>query len=236
MIRILFIGISISAFAFVKPGIFGNKSSVTIISYGETDTLAVYAFKNNPQTRLILRTDSTFEFIGMQKDPYLFVNDHIDERFFITTGRWQKHSNKLFLTSYTDSIVYNLSEIKVDTSRQKEVSVIRFYNIYNDSVGAGWYTLADGTTVIAGTRNRRLYRLEIDFPKDKCVITEFYGYGKWEYCPNFKGNYDITVKLRPAYKPGYFEKTKFLMKEDTLIQSKKKLKNVFIKVTPGRSG
>ncbi|MEO8116831.1 MAG: hypothetical protein ABI653_04225 [Bacteroidota bacterium] len=177
-----------------------------------------YVLVNEPKTRLILNSDTTFKFLKINKDPYLYTHDHIDQRFYFTTGNFYLNGRKLQLTSISDSIIYNATNVKLTKSKE-DYSEFEFYDIYNDSVGAGYIILPDSSTVIPGFDNKKnFYRFSEDITKIKSLEFVFYGYGHWKYSADDNSNYTINVQFIPVFKPNIFNKTLFKVRGNTIIQ------------------
>ncbi len=152
-----------------------------------------YVLENVPKTRLIINSDTTFKFIKVNQNPYLYTDDHPDQRFYFTTGHFYLDRKNLLLTSNSDSLVYDATKSNIEATKEK-YSEFTFNDIYNDSVGAGYVILPDSSTFISGFDNKKdIYHFGWDMTKANSLEFFFYGYGHWKYSTSDKLNYNITV-------------------------------------------
>ena len=178
-----------------------------------------YVLENAPKTRLLINDDSTFKFIKINQDPYLYTQDHRDQRFYFTTGYFRINGRNLFLTSSQDSLYSNLVKTNFNTTN-KEYSQFQFQDIYNDSVGAGYIVLPDSSTIISGFDNKKdIYHYSEDMTKTKSLEFVFYGYGHWKYIAKDNLNHDINVQLIPVFRPNIFKQTSFRVRGKMLVQN-----------------
>jgi len=197
------------------------------------NVLGTYDLKNVSKTRLILNADTTFKFIKINQDPYLYTANHVDESFYFTTGHFYLDGKSLFLTSDSNSTIVNTIKLNREATILK-YSDFRFHDIYNDSVGAGYVVLPDSSIFIAGFDNKQdIYNYSEDMTKTKSLEFVFYGYGNWKYVADDNSNYIINVQLMPEFRTNIFKQTLFKIKNKSLVQNKNGKNYKFLKTKNG---
>src|SRR5258708_28092569 len=69
--------------------------------------IGAFSCKPIPTIRLNLYKDSTFEFIKINKNPYLHPFEHPDEYFFVSTGYWKLSSSKELILNSEPNVRYS---------------------------------------------------------------------------------------------------------------------------------
>jgi hypothetical protein len=178
-----------------------------------------YQLKGVAKTRLTIYTDSTFTFVKINSNPYLYVSGHPELLNYITQGRWRLHKNSLVLDSDDDSLPNSQSEMRFDTSKNLTYSTFRFYDIYGDSVDAAYVVYPDGSQFIRGFDLKfGFYRFSADMLKTKSVKFVFFGYKDWEFVNADNLNHNVNVVLKPIYRPGIFQHSTFKVKRKELVE------------------
>lgn len=187
---------------------------------GKTHT---YVLKGEPKTKLFLQDDGTFNYISIGRK--YFPND----LFFKTSGRWQKIGDTIYLTSleeYQDTD--STSIVKLPTT-DSSYSLIRFYDIYNDSIGFMFVTYPDGRDYSQGAdMGDRIFDWSENFKIVTYLEFHFVNYDNWKYYSDGK-NYNLNVYLKPKFKLNVFKDEKFVLKGNTLTKALSPSTYIFLK-------
>ncbi|MBL7731348.1 MAG: hypothetical protein JNM88_09230 [Chitinophagaceae bacterium] len=192
-----------------------------------------YVLDKVPKTTLLLNPNRSFIFIKANENPYFYVSDHIEERFFITKGNWYLAGNRVKLTSTNDSLVYDLVTILFDTTQDLQYSKFRFFDIYGDCIGSGPIQYPDSSQLVnsGGGRKFDFYSFGEDMSKVSNLEFIFYGYGPWKYVPKDSLHHDMIIRFVPAFRPNVFDRTPFKIRDNILIKTGKNHKYKFYKTT-----
>jgi len=172
----------------------------------EVNLVGLYKMKNFPKSILIIKSDTTFEFIKNYPNPYLLPFEHPEENYFLTTGSWTLKNNILSLYSTADSLTYSLYDIESsDTSQSKFCSYV-FYDIFNDTVPILFVRTSKGDI-------SRIHNTMKDFSYDKTKKDSlqffFFGYRPLTIVNSQNGETNYKVFLQPEFRPNWFNDTKF---------------------------
>jgi hypothetical protein len=216
-----------------------NALSISILSIivflisckvSEKDIYGTYELDKFPKTIIQINPDKTFEFIKINRNPYLHPFDHPDEYFFISKGTWTILQNReIEISSTKDSAIYPLLEIKRDVARNDKISHFTFYDMYGDSVKILYVLYSDGSTVLIPHGYMRSF--SEDLTKRDTLEFHFYGYRPWIFINGQLLNADFSVTLKPYFRPNYFKNSGFGVKGNLLIDLARKGK--FEKVKNG---
>ncbi len=206
-----------------------NKTKLTLIlliilvsscKVTEKDIIGSYKLDGFPKTILKIKADKTFEFSKNNRNPYLHPFDHPDEYYADTRGLWKiVNSNKMALTSQSDTLIYPLASLKVNPAREKEQSYFTFYDTYGDTVKVLYVQYSDSS--IIATLHRSMDYYTEDITKRDTLEFHFYGYRPYIFISGQKSNQDYSIILKPAFQPNYFRGTEFRIKRKKLIDIKR---------------
>lgn len=198
---------------------------VIISSCGVTEKsiVGIYKLRRFPKTTLQINPDSTFEFSQIMPNPYLHPFDHPNEYYAYTKGRWRLEGKRsVFLTSQSDTLIYPLTSLRIDTPKEKSSSNFRFYDSYGDEVKILYVQYSDNSIIAAF--HSAMKDFDEDLTKRDTLEFHFYGYRPYTFISGKKINNDYSITLKPSFQPGYFVDRKFKVKRKRLILSKGKAK------------
>lgn len=182
-----------------------------------------YVLKGVPKTRLFLNDDGSFDYISIDRKN--FPND----LFFKTSGLWRKKLDTVYLTSISDSLDIDSTSVTKMPGVDSSFSVIRFYDIFNDSIGFMYVTYPDGRDFNQGSDlgDRNFDWIE---NLEKTIYLEFHfvNYDNWKYYSDGK-NYNLNVYLKPKFKSNVFKDEKYVLNGDTLTKVSNPSMYIFIK-------
>ncbi len=179
----------------------------------ESKLVGQYKMNHFSKSTLTIKSDTTFEFIQIYRNPYLHPFQHPEDNYFRTTGHWSFQNNILTLNSTNDSLTYKLYDIVTsDTSEAKYCSYV-FYDIYNDTVPILFVRTNKGDL-------SRLHGSSEDFTYDKTKRESlqffFFGYRPLTIINSQNGETNYKVNLQPEFRPNLFVGTKFKANRDKL--------------------
>lgn len=223
-----------SFIGFVLIAIFVSCSSnvekfdkVKIVVDSSQNNLSLYdTFReiSNEKMRFILRGDSTFEFI------YINRSDDPNSLYFSTNGIIKKSKDTLILNSNDDKIAHKNVILTYDTIKNSPYSKFTFRDIFEDSIGAWSVIYPDGKTRINSfDKGADIFRWQGNMAVNKYLDFNFSGYPIFRYFAPDSNVYNVKIKLLPQYIPDYFNRTIILQKNDSLIWNYKNGKRVFVR-------
>lgn len=194
----------------------------------EKDIYGFYKLDYFPKTTLKINSDHTFEFTRMNPNPYLHPFDHPDQYYAETKGSWTMVDKKtISLTSQTDTLIYDLVDIKSFDARDSKLSYFSFYDKYGDTVRLLYTQLSDSTLV--GRLHGTSPYFSCDLTKRDTFEFHFYGYRPYTFVSGQKINKDYKITLKPSFQPGFFVGKEIRAKRKKLIDIKRKGRFMFRK-------
>ena len=178
--------------------------------------VGVYQLKYYPKTSINLKEDSTFEFVKINRNPYLHPFDHPDEDYFITRGTWKVNERQLILNSdhvpdslFTPEVMS--SEIINDPSDSiRKCSIFTFYDIFDDTVNVLYAKFPNGSALYRLHRSMEFVEWPIEpgpfdqFTHSDTIEFHFYGYAPYTFIRDDKVSRNVKIRLRPKIKGQVF--------------------------------
>lgn len=194
--------------------------ALTSCRLAERDYIGTYSLDRFPKTRIKINQDKTFEFVKINRNPYLHPSAHPDEYFYITRGSWVKTGKRvLTLTSQQDTLVYPLVTVKSSPPRDKDWSYFSFFDTDGDTVRIVYVQHTD-KSISFSLHNTMRYFME-DLTKKDTFEFIFYGYRPYIFISGQKVNQDFQITMRPEFQPKYFKEAEFRIKRRQLIDIKR---------------
>jgi hypothetical protein len=182
-----------------------------------------FSCKPIPTIRLNLYKDSTFEFIKINKNPYLHPFEHPDEYFFVSTGYWKLSSSKeLILNSKPNSRYSYKSPQVIEKPRANVLSShFAFYDLYKKPVDILYVELQDKSTVMV--LHRSMPDFSYDFSKGDTLKFYFYGYPPYTFIKNKRPTADYEIRLLPNLNSNYFSDKKLKAHKNRIVDANNKV-------------
>ena len=192
----------------------------------EKNITGLYTLDHFTKTTLKINSDKTFEFLKINRNPYLHPFDHPDEYYFNTKGNWQRVDKKIIsLTSQSDTLIYPLVIVRSNPARDKEASNFTFFDTYGDTVKLLSVKYSD-SSIVAAMHSSMNYFIE-DLTQRDTFKFHFYGYRPYIFISDQKINQDYSIILKPSFHPNLFLGTEFKLKHKKLIEIKSKARFKF---------
>ena len=186
--------------------------------------VGTYQQKEGTATRLIIRKDKTFEFIGpgiITTDGYVYSPA---DQNVLAAGSWELKNKQLLLNSFTtDSLEFENGPTD-SIARFTSVTSFNFWNRYGDPVSIRSIRLP-GSKAKPHFGNG-LYLFAQDFKATDTLKFCFEGYPDFTYpgsVPYAIGNNTHKIILREPYHRAVFNHTIFDCKKNKLLAAKKNL-------------
>jgi len=195
---------------------------VTSCKITRDDMVGTFVYKKTPTIRLRTFKDSTFEFIKITKNPYLHPFEHPDEYFLITAGYWKYNSSKdLILNSEANfRYTYKSPRVTARPPADSKDSHFVFNDLYRNRVNIVYVELEDKSIVMIFHQSMKDF--SFDLSKSDTLKFYFYGYPPYTFINDKKppSNYEIT--LFPNLNPNYFNKRKFKIHKNKIVDESNK--------------
>jgi hypothetical protein len=192
------------------------------------DVSGSYSLKRFPKINIKLNSDSSFEYSLVHINPYLHPFDHPEVVFISTKGKWKSTGKRLIsLTSLKDSLIYPLAEISKTASSRDSVSNFFFVDEQNDPVKILYVKMSDSSVVSAFHRSLDSYSENLI--KRDTLEFHFFGFKTLKFISGEKRNYNYTIKLRPIFRPSYFNDKLIKVSKNGLSYRTEKYKFRYLK-------
>ena len=206
----------------VCPGCSGSDKDQTKVNVN-SGVINTYVLQGVPKTRLFLNDNGSFDYISIDRKNFP------DDLFFKTSGRWRKKGDTVYLTSIVDNLDMDTASVVKLPAVDSAYSVIRFHDIYNDSIGFMYVTYPDGRDYNQGSdMGDRLFDWSSNLKKVAHLEFHFVNYERWKYYSDGK-NYNLNVYLKPKFKSNVFKDEKYVLNGDTLTKVSNPSMYIFIK-------
>jgi hypothetical protein len=176
----------------------------------------IYQPADHPCSRLVLKNDNTFEYLGKSAS----AEDRDDsgrQHNFLTTGTWQLKNDQLLLNSFSkDSVGYD-AHLSDSITRFTTISSFNFWNQFGDPVSIRSIILPRAKT--KPHYGNCLYLFAQDFKPNDTLVFHLDGYPDFRYpgtIPYAMGNNMHKITLREPYRPAAFINTSFTLKRNSL--------------------
>jgi hypothetical protein len=167
------------------------------------DISGTYSLKRFPKISIKLNSDSSFEYSLVHINPYLHPFDHPEVGFVSTKGKWKSAGKRMIsLNSQKDSLTYTLAEISKTANSPDSVSNFVFVDEQNDPVKILYVAMSDSS--IISLFHGSLESHSENLIKRDTLEFHFFGFKIFKFISGEKKNYNYTIKLRPTFRPGYF--------------------------------
>jgi len=186
--------------------------------------VGTYQQNDGTATRLVIKKDKTFEFIGPVVITSAGYSYSPTDQNVLAAGSWELKNKQLLLNSFaTDSLAYE-SGTTDSIARFTSVTSFNFWNRYGDPVSIRSIRLP-------GSKSKPhfgngLYLFAQDFKATDTVRFCFEGYPDFTYpgsVPYAIGNNTHKIILREPYRRSVFDNTIFTCKKNKLLASKNSL-------------
>ena len=187
----------------------------------EQTVVGRYELKNFPKSTLTIEKDGTFEFVRINPNPYLHPFEHPDEYYFKTRGTWNLGGNIIKLRGSSDSVTNPIAEIIERTEVSDTTTTFEFQDEYEDPVSILFVQYSDSLSIMALHRSLGP-TFTNPFPERDTLTFYFYGYRPWSFTRTEETNENIKVKLKPEFKPDYFDSLYLMVRPNSIGTGKGK--------------
>lgn len=188
-----------------------------------SEAIKKYVLKGNPKTNLLIKDDGSFDYISIDR------KNHPNDLFFRSSGVWEINGDTIYLTSLGDSLDRDTASVIKLPADDSSNSVIRFYDVFNDSIGFMYVTYPDGKDYKLGSdMGDRIFDWFENLKTIKHLEFHFVNYNSWKYYSDGK-NYNLNVYLKPKFDPNIFKNEKYVLSGDTLVNISNPTKYLFVR-------